>query len=103
MSDPITPAVSDRICQHMNEDHADAVALYAQVFGQAPAGVTAQMRSIDPEGMDLITQQSGKTAPLRIQFERPLQDSEDAHHTLIEMVKQARRQLQAQGTNASGT
>ncbi len=103
MSDPITPAVSDRICQHMNEDHADAVALYAQVFGQAPTGVTAQMQSIDPEGMDLITQQNGETLPLRIPFERPLQDSEDAHQTLIEMVKQARRQLQAQAANASET
>ena len=24
-ADPLTPAVSDRICKHMNDDHADAV------------------------------------------------------------------------------
>lgn len=95
MSDPLTPAVSDRICKHMNEDHADAVALYAQVFGQAPAGVTAQMQAIDANGMDLITHLHGQSAPLRIPFERPLQDSEDAHHTLIEMVKQARARLKS--------
>jgi len=34
MADPLTPAISDRICKHMNEDHASAIALYAQVFGQ---------------------------------------------------------------------
>ncbi len=94
MSDPITPAISDRICQHMNEDHADAIALYAQVFGQAPAGVTAQMHAIDPEGMDLITQLNGESSSLRITFDHTLQDSEDAHQTLIAMVKQARQQLQ---------
>lgn len=95
MADPITPEVSTRICQHMNDDHADAVALYAQVYGQAPAGVSAQMQSIDPEGMDLVTQLDGESASLRIPFDRPLQDSEDAHHTLIEMVKRARAQLKA--------
>ncbi|HEY9618712.1 MAG TPA: DUF2470 domain-containing protein, partial [Microcoleaceae cyanobacterium] len=25
MSDPITPEVSQRICKHMNDDHAEAV------------------------------------------------------------------------------
>ncbi|MEY2833004.1 MAG: hypothetical protein RLZZ574_2263, partial [Cyanobacteriota bacterium] len=33
MSEAITPAISDRICQHMNQDHAAAIALYAQVYG----------------------------------------------------------------------
>ena len=29
-ADPITPAISDRICAHMNDDHAEAVLLYAK-------------------------------------------------------------------------
>jgi putative heme iron utilization protein len=89
MPDPITPAISDRICKHMNEDHADAIALYARVYGQVAAN-SAQMQSIDPEGMNLLAETDGGMTPVRITFDHTLQDSEDAHHTLIDMVKQAR-------------
>jgi putative heme iron utilization protein len=94
MADPITPQVSDRICKHMNEDHADAVALYARVYGDTPAATQAEMQSIDPEGMTLMVQVDGTATPVRIQFDHVLQDSEDAHQTLIAMVKQARQQPQ---------
>ncbi|MDX2240508.1 MAG: DUF2470 domain-containing protein [Leptolyngbyaceae cyanobacterium bins.302] len=91
MADPITPEVSQRICKHMNDDHADAIALYARVYGKLPEVTAAKMSAIDPEGMDLITQVNGSEAPLRITFDHVLQDSEDAHQTLIAMVKQARQ------------
>jgi putative heme iron utilization protein len=90
MADPLTPQVSDRICKHMNDDHAEAIALYAKVFGNTPDADTAKMDAIDPEGMDLTAQVNGETVPVRIKFDHTLEDSEDAHHTLIEMVKQAR-------------
>lgn len=91
MADPITPEVSKRICAHMNDDHADAIVLYAKVFGNTPAATAAEMESIDPEGMNLITQVDGATVPVRIAFDHVLQDSEDAHQTLIAMVRQARQ------------
>ena len=90
MSDVITPAISDRICQHMNEDHAEAIVLYAKVFGNSPEAETATMDSIDPKGMTLTTKIKGETIPVRINFDHTLKDSEDAHQTLITMVKQAR-------------
>ncbi|MFO8039171.1 MAG: DUF2470 domain-containing protein [Sodalinema sp.] len=90
MSDPITPAVSDRICKHMNDDHASAVLVYAQVYGDRHDAEAAQMQAIDPQGMDLTVQANGETLNLRIPFDHPLQDSEDAHQTLIAMIKQAR-------------
>lgn len=90
MADLLTPAISDRICKHMNEDHAEAIALYAQVFGQRPDTETAQMLAIDPQGMDLTIQCQGNLETLRITFDHTLQDSEDAHQTLIAMVRQAR-------------
>jgi len=90
MADPLTPAISDRICKHMNEDHASAIALYAQVFGQQTDVTTAQMQAIDPDGMDLIVETNGESQTIRIQFEQPLKDSEDAHQVLIAMAKQAR-------------
>lgn len=91
MADPITPEVSQRICQHMNDDHADAIALYARVYGKLAAVTAAKMDSIDPEGMNLMTQVNGHETPIRITFDHVLQDSEDAHQTLIAMVKQARQ------------
>lgn len=90
MSEPITPAISDRICLHMNQDHGDAIALYAKVFGNAPQTETATMKSIDPEGMNILAQIAGETLPVRVEFDHPLKDAEDAHHTLIAMIKQAR-------------
>lgn len=90
MSEAITPAISDRICKHMNEDHADAIVLYAKVFGNTPEAAIATMESIDPEGMDLEAVVDGKPISLRIPFDHTLQDAEDAHQTLIAMVKQAR-------------
>lgn len=90
MSDPFSPEVSERICKHMNEDHADAVALYARIFGNSPNTERAQMLSIDAQGMNLVAQIQSESIPLRIEFDHVLKDSEDAHHTLIDMVKQAR-------------
>jgi putative heme iron utilization protein len=90
MSDQFSAEISDRICNHMNEDHANAVLLYAQVFAEVQAATSAQMLSIDAEGMDLTAQVDGESQPVRIKFDHVLADAEDAHHTLIAMIKQAR-------------
>ena len=90
-AEPLTPEISDRICAHMNDDHADAILLYAKAFGNAPNATSARMVSIDPEGMNLTALVEAKSVPLRVSFDRVLENSEDAHHTLIEMVKQARK------------
>jgi putative heme iron utilization protein len=92
MADPITPAVSTRICTHMNDDHADAVLMYVKAFGDAGAATTAKMESIDPDGMTLSAEVDGVMLPVRIAFDHTLADSEDAHQTLIAMIKQARQQ-----------
>ncbi|MFM7424236.1 MAG: DUF2470 domain-containing protein [Elainella sp.] len=90
MSETFTPEISTRICKHMNEDHADAVLLYAKAFGSRADATAAELLKIDAEGMDLAVQPDG--APVRIVFDHTLQDAEDAHQTLIAMVKQARQQ-----------
>ena len=90
MSEPITSAISDRICQHMNEDHSEAIALYARVYGNAQQAETATMKSIDPQGMNISAQIAGEVIPVRVEFDHTLKDAEDAHHTLIAMLKQAR-------------
>jgi putative heme iron utilization protein len=91
MSDALSPAVSDRICQHMNQDHGEAVVVYVQVYGQTPEASAAEMKSIDSQGMNLVAQVNGNSLPVRVTFDHALQDSEDAHQTLIAMLKQARQ------------
>lgn len=90
MADPLTPEISDRICKHMNDDHADAVLLYAKAYGSVADAIAAQMVSIDPEGMHLQVEREGGSDSVRVTFDHALQDSEDAHQTLITMVRQAR-------------
>ena len=90
MADAITPAVSDRICKHMNDDHADAVLLYAQKFGNATDATSAIMKAIDTNGMDLDATVNDQNTPVRVSFERPLADAKDAHHMLVEMLKQVK-------------
>jgi putative heme iron utilization protein len=91
MADIITPAVSDRICAHMNDDHADAVLLYAKVYGNLANATAATIKTIDPEGMDLTAQVEAGETPFRITFDHTLTDSEDAHQTLIAMIRSARK------------
>ena len=91
MAEAITPTVSDRICKHMNDDHADAVLLYAQAFGNATTATAATMKAIDTTGMDLDATIDGQSTPVRVSFDRPLADAKDAHHVLVEMLKQVRK------------
>ncbi|MEH2419806.1 MAG: DUF2470 domain-containing protein [Nostoc sp.] len=90
MSKDFSADISSRICKHMNDDHADAIVLYAKAFGHITDVSAAQMLLIDAQGMDLTAQVNGETVPVRIQFDHVLADAEDAHQTLITMVKQAR-------------
>lgn len=87
MAEPITNAVSDRICKHMNKDHAEAVLFYATAYGNLPNATAATLEAIDPEGMDLTATVDGQSQALRITFDHTLAGAEDAHHTLVAMLK----------------
>ena len=86
-SEVITTQVSDRICKHMNKDHAEAVLTYAQRYGNLPEATAATLTAIDAEGMDLDAEVAGSTKPVRISFDHTLKDAKDAHHTLVAMLK----------------
>jgi hypothetical protein len=79
-------AAEDDILAHMNDDHAEAVALYAERhLGQPGAGW--RMTGIDPEGIDL----RGRAAVGRLDFERPIATPEDARKILADLARRARR------------
>jgi heme iron utilization protein len=74
------------IVEHMNDDHADAVQLYAtRLLGRSGEGWT--MTGVDPEGADL--RRAGEIA--RLPFGRLAQDSEQARGELVRLVKHARQ------------
>ena len=82
-ADPLTTAVSDRICRHMNDDHSDAVLRFAQHYGGLSTAQSAAMTAVRPDAMELNV--DGTT--IEINFDHPLTDSEDAHRTLVAMLR----------------
>lgn len=82
-ADPLTPAVSERICKHMNDDHAEAVLSYARHYGGVTTATAARMVAVEPEAMQLEV--DGQ--PVRVAFDHTLSDSEDAHRTLVAMLR----------------
>lgn len=73
------------IVSHMNEDHADALQLYAgRLLGLAGEGW--RMTGIDPEGVDL--RRGGQVA--RLPFDAPLAAAGEARKILVALVAKAR-------------
>ena len=75
----------DGIISHMNEDHADAVQLYAGKLLGLP-GNDWRMTGIDAEGIDL--RQGGWVA--RLAFDAPLSAANEARKVLVALVAKAR-------------
>ena len=82
-ADPLTPEVSDRICKHMNDDHTEAVLAYAHHYGGIQGAQAARMVAVAPEAMTLDVD----GAPVQVPFDHTLSDSEDAHRTLVAMLR----------------
>jgi putative heme iron utilization protein len=82
---PELAASEEGIVAHMNDDHADAVQLYAdKLLGLAGEGWT--MTGIDREGLDLRL--NGGVA--RLAFDQPLRAAAEARQTLVALVQRAR-------------
>ncbi len=74
------------VVAHMNADHSDAVALYANVLCDR-RGVGWRLTGIDPEGADLA--RPGDHC--RIAFDKPVATAEQARVELVRLVKRARK------------
>jgi putative heme iron utilization protein len=81
---------ADRIIEHMNEEHADDLLLFAQVYAGEAGATAARMRDIDAEGITLDVTLTDGEKTLRIDFESPLHTPEDAHRALVDMALNAR-------------
>jgi putative heme iron utilization protein len=82
-ADPLTPEVSDRICKHMNDDHTAAVLAYARHYGGIQGAQAARMVAVAPDAMTLEVD----GASVQVAFDHALSDSDDAHRTLVAMLR----------------
>jgi putative heme iron utilization protein len=73
---------------HMNDDHADAIALYATKLSGAAAGPW-RVTGLDPEGLDLAC----GDAMLRLEFPQRVTTARELRDVLADLVKQARATL----------
>jgi len=74
----------------MNEDHADALRLYAAAFADTKAE-TAKMIHVDSNGFDMVAVENGSHKHLRLDFPQPLTDTEQVRAVMVEMVRRARQ------------
>ena len=82
-SEPITQESSKRICNHMNQDHQDAVNAYAIYYGKIKTFRSAKMITLSTESIQLKVDEQ----TVDIKFDHSLQDCSDAHQTLVKMIK----------------
>lgn len=71
--------------EHMNQDHLDAVRLYAEKLAKVRPGPW-RLSSLDPAGLDLVD--GDKVA--RLDFDPPLQSAGELRPRLVALAKQAR-------------
>ena len=88
-------AAEESAVAHMNEDHADAVQLYAAKLCGADDGKAAsgeggtgrwRITGIDPEGLDLAR----GDATLRLPFPQRVSDAQQLRKTVVELAAKAR-------------
>jgi len=84
-ADPALAAAEAHAVAHMNEDHFDAVDLYARYYAKAPKGNWV-LTGIDAEGFDIALGDEVR----RIFFDQPLSVPEDMHIVLVQMARAAR-------------
>ena len=82
--DPLSE-VAPGIVEHMNRDHADALALFARVLAGEEAD-EATMLEVDRLGFKLRLVSGGRLHTTRIAFAREVRTAADARTVLIEMV-----------------
>ncbi len=83
INEPITKAVSNRICNHMNRDHNDSIIKYVIHYAEIKEPKVVKMLEINSNYMTIEVDGEG----INIPFEHTLLDSKDAHITLVKMLK----------------
>jgi len=87
--DPLADAAAD-IMAHMNQDHRDALLVYARVLGGAEAK-EAEMVAVDRLGFALRLTTADGLAGCRIPFPREVTSPAACREVLVQMLRECRR------------
>ena len=91
-ADPL-PSHADRIIEHMNDDHAEALVLFCRVLAGRPDTGWARMVHVDRYGFDVRaadTESDDRRQTLRIVFEQPCDTPEAVRAAMVALVGKAR-------------
>ena len=92
--DPLLGGAAARIIEHMNDDHADALVAYCQVFANLENVESARMVGVDRYGMDIMaTHTDGAQRAARVAFPAPVNAVEDVRAATVALLREARAQL----------
>lgn len=92
---PANPSLAEReqgAVDHMNDDHRDAIAIYARAFADAPEGGWT-ITGLDAEGIDLAAGDDQR----RVFFPSPIADAAELRPVLVDMAKAGRAKLAERG------
>ncbi|MGD0472728.1 MAG: DUF2470 domain-containing protein [Candidatus Velthaea sp.] len=87
----LSPEAAAAICEHMNEDHADAVVAYARAYGNVTSARTAELVALDARAMELSVDTGAQRIVVSIAFDHALAGKDDARETLVRMAREAQR------------
>lgn len=87
--DPTAPGAA-YARQHLNDDHADALLLWAQTVGGYADATEATVEAIDRYGADLRVQTPRGQAPVRVGFAEVAQSPGDLRAATVELTQRAR-------------
>lgn len=90
--DPLAPHAAG-ILEHMNTDHADALALYCHAFSRSGPVAAATMTGVDRYGFELSAETAGGPRPIRVAFDAPADTPTAVRTALVALVARARAQL----------
>ena len=79
--------MSERVCGHMNHDHADSLLAWAHFYAKVPDAAAATMTDVKSDGFELeLTKADGYVMPkVLIPFEPPLEKAGDVRKVAVAM------------------
>ena len=86
--DPLAEHIG-AICDHMNQDHADALSLCAKAFAETTSE-SARMIHVDSHGFDMVATEQGNHRHYRIDFDSPVATPDEVRAAMIELVRRGR-------------
>ena len=79
--------MSERVCGHMNHDHADSLLAWAHFYAKVPDAASATMTDVKSDGFELeLTKADGYVMPkVLIPFDPPLEKAGDVRKVAVAM------------------